>query len=153
MTTRIDFAALIDARIALSGAGVVTETVQDIVGAFLAAGVGVTVTYDDAGNILTISSTAATIRNQATTADTLVLADAGKVIRETAAGATVQTVPPNSAVAFPVGTVIGIYAAGAGGTTITAGAGVTIRNNGTALVQYQEVSLRKDATDEWVRAG
>lgn len=33
-----------------------TETVQDIVGAFLAEGTGITVTYDDAGNVLTITA-------------------------------------------------------------------------------------------------
>lgn len=89
----------------------------------------------------------------ATTAYTLVLTDAGKVVRMTHASASTVTVPPNSSVAFEIGTVINIYSAGAGGCTPTAGGGVTIRNNATPLVQYKECSLRKDGTDEWVRAG
>lgn len=93
------------------------------------------------------------IRTSTATADTLVLADAGKVVRYTDAGAVTATVPPNSSVAFEVGTVVNIYSAGAGGVTIAAATGVTVRNNGTALVQYGEASLRKDGTDEWVRVG
>lgn len=92
---------------------------------------------------------------QTGTTYTLVAGDAGKVVRCTNAGAVTVTVPPNSSVAFGTDpdTIINVYAAGAGGTTIAAGAGVTIRNNSTALVQYGECSLRKDGTDEWVRTG
>lgn len=91
--------------------------------------------------------------NQAGTAYTLAAADAGKVVRMTAAGAATVTVPANASVAFALGTVINVYAAGAGGVTLAAASGVTIRNNDAALVQYAEVSLRKDAADEWVRVG
>lgn len=93
------------------------------------------------------------INTQSGAAYTLVLGDAGKVIRRTNASASTTTVPPNSDVAFPTGTVINVYAAGAGGDTLTAGSGVTIRNNSAAVTQYGEVSIRKDGTDEWVRTG
>jgi hypothetical protein len=45
------------------------------------------------------------------------------------AGANTVTVPPNSSVAFPVGTEIKVTQIGAGATTFVAGAGVTINNN------------------------
>lgn len=65
------------------------------------------------------------------------------------------TVPPNSSVALPVGTVITVIQLGAGQTTIIAGAGVTIRNASslTARAQYSSLSLMKIATDIWVLGG
>lgn len=92
------------------------------------------------------------IVNVATATYTIVLGDAGKVVRMTFVGASTLTIPTNATAAFLVGTIINAYAAG-GALTIAAAAGVTIRNNGTALAQYGEVSLRKDGPDEWVRVG
>lgn len=91
--------------------------------------------------------------NPQTTDYTLVTGDAGKVIEVTSATATTLTVPPNSTAALPVGTVIGIFQAGAGTVNVAAGAGVTIRNLGSLTGQYAEASLRKRATDEWVLTG
>lgn len=87
---------------------------------------------------------------------TLVLADAGKVVEITAATAANVTIPPNSSVAFPVGTVIEVYQHGAGTVSFVAGAGVTIRSRGGVLNvagQYGSAALRKRATDEWVLIG
>lgn len=92
---------------------------------------------------------------------TLALADAGKAVEMNAAGATVVTVPLNSAVAFAVGTIIEIARLGAGAVTIHPPAGVVIRNRidtaGTAdrviADQCSSVSLRKRATDEWLLVG
>jgi hypothetical protein len=87
---------------------------------------------------------------------TLVLGDAGKVIEMNVAGANTLTVPPNSSVAFEVGTTIEGVQYGAGQTTITPGSGVTIRSSGAKLkttAQYSSFSLRKIATDEWIAAG
>lgn len=95
----------------------------------------------------------ASSRNATGTTDTAVMEDAGCLVRMTNASASVHTVPPNASVAFPVNTVYNVYAAGAGGVTITPGAGVTIRKNTIPLAQYEECSLRKDATNEWVRVG
>ena len=94
-----------------------------------------------------------TVRTATGTTDTWVAGDQGKLLRYTNAGAVTATVPPNSSVAFPVGTVVNVYSAGAGGVTVAAGSGVTVRNNADPLAQYGEVSLRKDGTDEWVRVG
>lgn len=87
---------------------------------------------------------------------TFVLADAGTVLETTNGAAVTVTVPPNSAVAFPVGTVIEVHQLGAGQVTLAPGVGVTLRSRGAALKitgQYGVVSLRKRATDEWVVAG
>lgn len=96
--------------------------------------------------------TSLTAVEETTTARTLQLADAGKVVESTNALATTITVPANSSTAFRTGTVINVYSAGAGGVTIAAAAGVTIRNL-AALSQFGECSLRKRATDEWVQTG
>lgn len=86
---------------------------------------------------------------------TLVLGDAGKVVEVTSASATNVTVPQNSSVAFPVGTVIEVCQMGAGQVTIVQGTGSTLRaSNGLKLrAQYSSASLRKRATNEWVVAG
>jgi hypothetical protein len=87
---------------------------------------------------------------------TLVLTDAAKAIELTNAGSTTITVPPNSSVAFPVGTVIEVNRLGAGALTLGAGSGVTLLSPGSLLglrAQYSTASIRKSATDTWVVAG
>lgn len=93
--------------------------------------------------------------NTQTASYTLALTDAGKAVEMNVASANNLTVPPNSSVAFPTGTVIEVCQIGAGQTTIVAGSGVTIRTPETLVMtgQYSTVSLRKRATDTWVLAG
>lgn len=94
--------------------------------------------------------------NRQTSNYTLVLGDAGTVIEMNLAGANTLTVPPNSSVAFPTGTVIPVHQYGAGKTTITAGAGVTIRSPGAKIalnVQYSSGAIRKVGSDEWILTG
>lgn len=99
--------------------------------------------------------------NTQTGSYTLVLGDAGKTIEQNSASATVVTIPPNSSVAFPVGTVLEVCRIGAGSVTITPGSGVTIPNrleaagttSRTLTSQYSAASLRKRATDAWVLVG
>ena len=86
---------------------------------------------------------------------TLVLGDAAKMVEMNNASANNLTVPPNSSVAFPVGTVIDVLQIGAGQTTIVAGAGVTI-NNAIGLklrAQWSAATLIKRATNTWVAIG
>lgn len=95
-------------------------------------------------------------QNTPTASYTLVFADAGKVVEMNVAAANNLTVPPNSSVAFPVGTIIEVVQLGVGQTSIVAGSGVTIRSPGGKLKltsQYSSVSLRKRATNEWVLNG
>jgi hypothetical protein len=91
-----------------------------------------------------------------TTARTLILTDAGQLIRMNSASATTVTVPPNSSVAFGVGAQIIVAAMGAGAVTVAAGAGVTLRSKDAALAidgQYATAGCVKIATDEWLVFG
>ena len=69
------------------------------------------------------------------------------------AGANTVTVPPNSSVAFPVGTEIKVTQIGAGATTFVAGAGVTINNNVGVPAQGATAVLYKKAVNIWMQTG
>jgi hypothetical protein len=93
---------------------------------------------------------------QSGTTYTLALADAGTVIELSNASAVTVTVPPNSSVAFPTGTLIGLLQYGAGQVTVAPGSGVTLRSPGAQLKsaqQYSTIWLRKRGTNEWVVSG
>ena len=96
------------------------------------------------------------INAQTGTSYTLVLADAGKLITSNNAASVTITVPPNSSVAFPVGTRIDVLSIGAGLTTLAQGAGVTISSKGSnkkLTAQGSAASLIKTATDTWWLVG
>lgn len=96
------------------------------------------------------------INTQTGTSYTLVLADAGKLITSNNAGSVTITVPPNSSVAFPIGTRIDVLSIGAGLTTLAQGAGVTISskgNNRKLTAQGSAGSLIKTGTDTWWLVG
>lgn len=93
---------------------------------------------------------------QTGTTYTLVLGDGLNVLLTMSnAGAITCTVPPNSSVAFPIGTRIDWEQIGAGQVTFAQGAGVTInaRNGLKAGGQYAGGTLIKRATDTWVLHG
>jgi hypothetical protein len=98
-----------------------------------------------------------TVNSQSGTAYTLALTDFGRVIETTSASAVTVTVPPNSSVAFPIGTIVEVAQLAAGAVTIAQGSGVTIRvPTGLSLAlraQYSSAVLRKRATDEWIIGG
>lgn len=93
------------------------------------------------------------VANRQTASYTLVLTDANnKIVEMNVGSANNLTIPPNSSVAFPIGTVITFVQYGAGLTTTVAGAGVTIRSSSgllTAAAQYSAVVIEKTGTDEW----
>lgn len=102
------------------------------------------------------TSSTITENAQTGTSYTLVLGDKGKLVSLSNAAAVTATVPPNSSVAFPVGTTLKIASAGAGPVQITPGAGVTINSLGgfTRLAgQYAFVDLIKSATNIWYMTG
>jgi hypothetical protein len=76
-----------------------------------------------------------------------------EVVEMDSASANTFTVPPNSSVAFPIGSILEVWQAGAGQTTIVAGAGVTIKpgaSNTLALLEQDAgCSIRKTGTDTW----
>jgi len=87
---------------------------------------------------------------------TTVLTDDGKLITVSNASANTLTIPPNSSVAYGIGTQINIAQLGAGTVTITAGAGVTLNSAGTKLktdAQYAVATCVKTDTNTWFVVG
>ena len=95
------------------------------------------------------------LNTQTGTAYTFVLADRGKLVTTNNGSAQSITIPPNSSVAFAVGTQIQVAGLGAGEVTMVAGSGVTLRSTpGLKLrAQYSSVTCIKIATDEWILVG
>lgn len=114
------------------------------------------ITVDSKGR-LTAASTAYAERSivSVNASKTLALSDRGTKQECNSASAINITVPPNSSVAFPIGTEIDVIRYGAGSVTMVAGAGVTLRTAGTLAItaQYRALHLYKRATDEWVVIG
>ena len=88
---------------------------------------------------------------------TFALTDAGALVNLTGGDPKTFTVPPNSSVAFPIGTVIGVTQDGAGQLTLAEGAGVTINvptTQGLLLrEQYSMAALIQDTIDTWRAVG
>jgi len=97
---------------------------------------------------------AKTINTQTGTSYTLVLTDGGKLVTLNNAAAIALTVPQNSSVAFPTGTVIELAQLGAGQVTV-GGAGVTLQSTPGLKIsaQYGAARLVKLATDTWLVTG
>jgi len=115
-----------------------------------------------AGQVLTaaemtnVATAMVAINAQTGTTYTTVLGDDGKLLTCDNASSIVLTIPPNSSVAYGIGTQINIMQLGAGQVTITAGAGVTLRSAGSKLktnAQYAVATCCKIATDTWVVVG
>jgi hypothetical protein len=89
---------------------------------------------------------------------TYVLADSGKGYLANAAGVTF-TVPPNSSVAFPIGTILVAATGGGGSATIAQGAGVSLRLAGSgtsgnrSMTQNSYATIYKTGTDVWLVSG
>jgi hypothetical protein len=98
--------------------------------------------------------TAQTISVQADTY-TLVLGDAGKLIRCTKATSMSIIIPANAAAAYSIGQRVDIMQYGAGQVTISPDTGVTLRSTPTNKLRatYSSASIIKIATNEWVLAG
>ena len=100
-----------------------------------------------------------TTNAQTGTTYTLVLSDKDKLVTLSNASAIALTVPLNSSVAFPTGSVVNIQQIGAGQVTIQGASGVTITSTGataTAPVtraQYSAASIIKTATNSWTVIG
>lgn len=96
------------------------------------------------------------VTNRQTASYILALTDRNKIVEMNVGTANDLTVPPNTDVAFPVGTQILISQYGAGQTSVVAGSGVTIRSASSALkltTQYACASLIKIGTNEWYLFG
>lgn len=96
------------------------------------------------------------INNQTGTTYTFALTDDGKYIRFSNASAVTVTIPPNSSVAFAVGTQLDCTQAGAGKVTFAAGSGVTINSPGSnksIAQQWAGVTAIKVDTNVWDLTG
>lgn len=95
------------------------------------------------------------INPQTGTTYTTVSGDAGKLVTLTNASAIALTIPPNSSVAYPVGTSIAFQQGGAGTVTMGPGAGVTLQNRNGLVSggQYAMWSITKIDTDTWAVVG
>ena len=94
--------------------------------------------------------------NSNTGSYTLVLGDAGKVVVMNSSSANTVTVPLNSSVAFPTGSVVNVVQTGSGQTSITGSVGVTIQSEGSKYkvkAQYGLAGVVKTDTDTWVAFG
>jgi hypothetical protein len=87
---------------------------------------------------------------------TLVLTDRGKTIEMTDNSSNTVTIPTNSSVAFPTGTVIWVVQSGSGQTSIAPASGVTLRSRSSMRkisAQYGVVRLWKEDTNTWILSG
>lgn len=88
---------------------------------------------------------------------TLALTDSENIVEIDKATANVLTIPLNSSVAFPIGTIITITQAGVGTTSITAATSVTLNGvsagSGDMTGEFAGVSLYKSETDVWIVQG
>jgi len=94
-------------------------------------------------------------RTDATASTALVLADEGGIVAMTSGSANVVSIPPNSGVEFPIGTIVMIEQLGAGSTTIDGEpGGITLNGVFEGQIeigqQFGAASLRKIGADEWV---
>ena len=102
-----------------------------------------------------IDSLTFSINAQTGTTYTPVLADSGKIVTLNNGSAITLTIPPNSSVAYPVGSSLVFISIGAGLTTFAQGSGVTIASaGGTATApiitaQHNSATAIKIATDTW----
>ncbi len=125
--------------------------------------VGGGVTASNNGGTVTVnvpaggsSTVSANTQSGATTAYTLVLADSGAVVEMTSASTSTVTVPANSSVAFPIGTIIEVCQIGAGRITIAPANGSVQLLTASSLqtrAQYSSLTLRKRGTDQWIIGG
>ena len=121
----------------------------------VSAGTGISITHTPAEGSTATIALADVSTNAQTATYTLVLDDKNKIVEMNVASGNNLTVPPNSSVAFPVGSQINILQVGAGQTTVVQGAGVTV-NAAPGLklrTQYSYATLIKRATNTWVLVG
>jgi hypothetical protein len=99
------------------------------------------------------------VNAQTGTTYTFVLTDRDDLVTASNASAQTYTVPLNSSVAFPTGTLINLIQIGAGQVTVSGASGVTIASTGAVSAtpktraQYSVLTLIKAGTDSWYATG
>jgi hypothetical protein len=80
---------------------------------------------------------------------TIALADRNRVVAFNGAGAQTVTIPNESSVNFPIGSVVYIARVGTGSLTLAADVGVTLTKTGL-LAENEELYVRKRASNSWI---
>jgi len=88
---------------------------------------------------------------------TLALTDTNAIVTMSNVSANTLTINPVATTAYPLGHVTEIIQLGAGATTLTAGAGVTLNGvaagSGTITARYDVIKIRHVASDVWIVDG
>lgn len=100
---------------------------------------------------LTVNGTARYLRteNGKTASYILELVDRNRVVAFTGSSPQTVTIPPDSSVNFPIGSVVYIGRFGSGTLTLAGGSGVTVTRTGS-FSQSEEIYVRKRASNSWV---
>jgi hypothetical protein len=99
------------------------------------------------------------VNAQTGTTYTFVLSDKDDLVTASNASAQTYTIPLNSSVAFPTGSLVNLIQIGAGQVTIAATGGVTLASTGAtsaspkSRAQYSVITLIKAGTDSWYATG
>jgi hypothetical protein len=98
-----------------------------------------------------VNGTLSALREEVTTtaSRTLTLSDQDKVVTCTNSSAITITVPANTTVAFPIGSVVYVAKVNTGTVTLAAEGGVTLSRTGT-LGNNEELYIRKRDTNNWI---
>ncbi|NCB95278.1 MAG: hypothetical protein EOM35_02240 [Negativicutes bacterium] len=106
------------------------------------------------GRVITLGRS---LESSHTSSFTLALVDANKKLDLACDSACTATIPPNSSVAFPIGTEIALLATATGAVTIAPGSGVTLLSDtGTgsrAIDGNASAAITKRSTDSWFITG
>jgi hypothetical protein len=99
------------------------------------------------------------VNAQTGTTYTFVLTDRDDLVTASNASAQTYTIPLNSSVAFPTGSLVNLIQIGAGQVTVQGAGGVTVLSTGATAAtpktraQYSVLTLIKAGTDTWYATG
>jgi hypothetical protein len=100
------------------------------------------------------------VNAQSGTTYTLALSDSvNTLVTTTNASSVAVTIPPNSSVPFPIGSVINIAQVGTGQITVSGGAGVTVVSTGSTAstpksrARYSGLSAIETSENNWLVLG
>jgi hypothetical protein len=99
------------------------------------------------------------VNAQTGTTYTFVLTDKDDLVTASNASAQTYTIPLNSSVAFPTGSLVNLIQIGAGQVTVVGAGGVTVLSTGATAAtpktraQYSVLTLIKAGTDNWYATG
>jgi hypothetical protein len=112
-------------------------------------GVGISGAVYAASGVIGGTLNSLRLENIKSSSHTLELADRDRVVAFNGGGSQTVTVPPDSSVAFPVGSVVYINRIGAGTLALAAGAGVTLSKTG-GFGNNEEIYCRKRDANNWI---